>query len=141
MATNEISSTNDIISCYSGVIKAAFSVSECMLVSQNLDFCEPFRYFLFLSSFSLCFSFNIHFYYPLYRLSLAWNFDRFPFQERDKFNQFNVRSMFLVFLSVTLSGLVKILMANAKLNGSRKDNTHGSICTQNCTTKADDLES
>ena len=32
-------------------------------------------------------------------------------------------------------------MAYAKLNGSRKDNTHGSKCTKNCATKADDVES
>ena len=105
MATKEISSTNDLISCYLDVIKAAFLVHAGKPKSGLLR--AFFEIFYSSLLFSLCFSFNVHFYYPLYRLSSAWNFDRFPFQERDKFNQFNVRSMFLVFLSVTQSGLVK----------------------------------
>ena len=88
MATNEISSTNDIISCYLGVIKAAFSVSECMLVSQNLDFCESISIFFIPYFFlPLIASLLISSFCPLYRLSFVSNVNWFPFQERDKSNR------------------------------------------------------
>ena len=88
MATKEISSNNDIISCYLGVIKAAFSVSECMLVSQNLDFCESISIFFIPPSFFTLIAFIlISSFCPLYRLSFASNFNCFPFQERDKSNR------------------------------------------------------